>query len=166
MQRAAAEHEDNLTLQILKQMEQLGENPPFGRSERSRQWNRASLELFPSRAFGENEGQGSLSSRPVTPMGTFGERCMCRSVPHQELLRTPSGNAAGSANLRSWDNLGPPMSSAPDRITQTQRHTGLPSAPEVSQSTREWVRQSARVPAHHATAKGWSRLRVTYFASS
>lgn len=127
-------------------MEQRGGNPPFGRSERSRQWNGTSLELFPSRAYGENGGEGSRPSRAVTPMATSGEHCLYNSVPHQEFLRTPAGNAADSANLRSWDNMGPPMSSAPDRITEPHRRSGLPLAPEISQSTREWVAVTAYQP--------------------
>ena len=111
------------------------------RQEGSAQWNGPPLELFPSRNYGGNGMDSPQANRAPTPMAAAAERYNYRMQPTQEVLRSPSGNIreVASSNLHPWENMPPPMSSAPDRLLDQQRRGGYPQAQEVSQSTREWV---------------------------
>ncbi|XP_026193842.1 uncharacterized protein LOC34618539 [Cyclospora cayetanensis] len=119
----------------------------YARPDISRQWNGPPVDLFPSRVFGDSRPENDRESRSPTPMASCGERHPLKTPP-QDLFLSPSGNLREfpGANSLAWERFGPPMSSAPDRLSDRPGVAGLNTPAESSRSTREWVAVTAYQP--------------------
>lgn len=119
-------------------------------------WMGPPVDLFPSRMHNNNNNInnnhleapqiGTIHTPGGPPVGSMHagpyQTYASPAVPLQEAFRSTAARPAEFSphNAQSWESVGPPMSSAPDRMQGPPR-PGAPNPASESKTTREWVRR-------------------------
>ncbi|CDJ69143.1 inner membrane complex associated protein 4, putative [Eimeria necatrix] len=118
-----------------------------GRPDVPRRWNGPPIDLFPSRPYNNNRLGCTRGSCMPTPVASLGNQYGSAVTPPQEAFGTHSVHQTelSASASPSWERMGPPMSSAPDRLLGPPI-VGRPNAAGESRSTREWLEVTAYQP--------------------